>query len=438
MKLMVYSHDAFGLGNIRRMLTICESLLEQIEDLSILVLSGSPMLHSFRLPPRLDYIKLPCINRGESGQLRAKYLGTSLEETLRMRSDLILSAATHFKPDVLLVDKKPYGIEGELTDTVKYLHAELPNTKLVLLLRDILDRAEVTISDWEKNDYYSVIAKYYDRVLVVGMPEIFDITKEYKFPAEVNRKVRFCGYMHRKAGHRSIGEVRQELGVTESESLVLVTPGGGEDGYQLIETYLQGLALIPSETPLKTLIFTGPEMPVSQRLALVEQANQYPQVIIREFSDDLMSYVAAADTVVAMGGYNTICEILTTGRPAVIMPRIKPSHEQLIRATRMHQLGLFQAVHPEQLSPTKLMQSVLHQLQHDHLRPSLSLDLDAMSRIGKHMLDLTQQKQSKTLVDHKIISLAQKLEFAQCHLSSFKTKSQAKSQPSSANLAIAK
>ncbi|MEO1133114.1 MAG: glycosyltransferase, partial [Cyanobacteria bacterium J06639_1] len=76
MKLMVYSHDTYGLGNLRRMLAICEHLLKTLPDLKILLISGAPMLHEFRLPDGLDYIKLPCLRRSESGDLSAKYLGT--------------------------------------------------------------------------------------------------------------------------------------------------------------------------------------------------------------------------------------------------------------------------------------------------------------------------------------------------------------------------
>ncbi|MEL7316717.1 MAG: glycosyltransferase, partial [Cyanobacteria bacterium J06559_3] len=121
MRLMVYSHDAFGLGNLRRMLTICDYLLSCWPRLSILLVSGSPMIQGFRLPKGLDYIKLPCLNRGIAGDISAKYLGTSTEETVALRSQLIYSAACHFKPDLLLVDKKPAGLKGELTQTLEYL-----------------------------------------------------------------------------------------------------------------------------------------------------------------------------------------------------------------------------------------------------------------------------------------------------------------------------
>jgi predicted glycosyltransferase len=74
------------------------------------------MLHSFRLPKRLDYIKLPCLNRGASGAIFAKYLGTEIDETVKLRSELILSAIANFKPDLFVVDKKPYGINNELKE----------------------------------------------------------------------------------------------------------------------------------------------------------------------------------------------------------------------------------------------------------------------------------------------------------------------------------
>jgi predicted glycosyltransferase len=418
MKIMVYSHDAFGLGNIRRMLSICEHLLASIDGVSILVVSGSPMLQSFRLPQGLDYIKLPCLNRGESGNLAVKYLGTDFAATVKLRSDLILAAAINYQPDILLVDKKPYGISGELEATVKYLRANHPKSKLVLLLRDILDRPEVVIPDWENQGYQAAIETDYDQVLVVGMPEIFDITREYQFSGAVSRKVRFCGYIRRSSGRKSTAEIRRELDLLPQQRLVLVTPGGGEDGYDLIENYLQGLALMPQPTLVKSLIFTGPEMPLAKRQMLAEIASNLPQVRLEEFSDDLMSYVTAADTIVAMGGYNTICEILSAERPAVIIPRIKPAQEQLLRAARMQQLRLFKAIHPDKLTPTVLMRTVLQQLQHDQLKPGLKLDLEALPRIAKYLVRLTDQAKSPKLTTRSNIAyITPKREPALCHSS---------------------
>ena len=240
-RIMVYSHDAFGLGNIRRMLAICQYLLKSIPNLSILLISGSPMLQSFRLPMGLDYIKLPCLNRGCSGNMAVKYLNADINSILQLRAELILAAAKNYQPDLVLVDKKPSGIQGELNPTIDYLKNNLPATQWVLLLRDILDSPAKTISEWEREGYYLQVESIYDRILVVGMQKIFDICREYKFNNKIASKVRFCGYIRKQSGLKNRRTVRQELDIKPDEKMVLVTPGGGEDGYYLISNYLTGL-----------------------------------------------------------------------------------------------------------------------------------------------------------------------------------------------------
>jgi predicted glycosyltransferase len=390
MRLMVYSHDAYGLGNIRRMLAICEHLLAMIPELSILLLSGSPMMQGFRLPKGLDYIKLPCLNRGETGQVAAKYLDTEVEETVKLRSDLILSAAGHFKPDLFLVDKKPFGLQDELKQTVKYLRSWCPRTKLVLLLRDILDAPEKTISEWQKNRYPAAIEKYYDQLLVVGEQQVFDFAREYQLPPAIARKVIHCGYLSRQPGLKNRDCIRQELDIAIEDRLVLVTPGGGEDGYTLIHNYLSGLALLPIPHNIKSIIFSGPEMSEIEKATLSRMARQYSSVHMFEFTDDLMSYMAAADAVVSMGGYNTICEILSAEKPAVVIPRVRPSQEQLVRSAKMADLELFKAIHPDQLTPESLLQTLLQQLNNQHKTTTAirQVDCNANHRIVQQICEL--------------------------------------------------
>ncbi len=364
-KILVYSHDAYGLGNISRMLAICNYLLKHISHLSILLVSGSPMLHDFRLPSGLDYIKLPCLNRGQSGQMAVKYLNTDLESTLRLRSEIILAAARNYQPDLVLVDKKPTGIEGELQPTIEYLKRNLPKTRFVLLLRDILDTPEKTIAEWQREDYYCQVESLYDRILVVGMPEIFDLVREYQFNQKLAQKVRYCGYIRKKSGLKNRRTIREELGIAKDEKLVLVTPGGGEDGYALITNYLQGLAQQKDcfvQQKIQTLIFCGAEMPPQHQQQIKRQAKELPGVIIKEFTNDMMSYVNTADLVVSMCGYNTITEVLQKGKKAIVVPRIKPGREQLIRAQSMAKAELIKMIHPEEITPNLLIEAVFASL----------------------------------------------------------------------------
>ena len=391
-KIMVYSHDAYGLGNIRRMLAICKYLLKSIPNLSILLVSGSPILHDFRLPPGLDYIKLPCLNRGW-GQMAVKYLNADLESILRLRSEIILAAARNYQPDLVLVDKKPTGIEGELQPTIEYLKHNLPKTKFVLLLRDILDTPEKTIAEWQREDYYSQVEALYDRILVVGMQEIFDLVREYQFGKAIADKLRYCGYIRKDSGLKNRRTIRQELGIGKDEKLILVTPGGGEDGYYLISNYLQGLAQQRNsftEQNIHTLIFCGAEMPLQHQQQIYQQAKELPGVIVKEFTNDMMSYINAADLVVSMCGYNTITEVLQKGKKAIVVPRIKPGREQLIRAQSMAKAGLIQTIHPEELNPDLLVKIIFNSLSVTKCSLSTvnNLEFSGLPQVANHLTGL--------------------------------------------------
>jgi predicted glycosyltransferase len=383
-KILVYSHDTFGMGNIRRMLALSEYLIETDPDISILLVTGSPVIHSLRLPKRLDYIKLPCLTRTASDVYSAKTLGTGIEETIRLRADLIFAAAAHFKPDVVLVDKNPGGVKGELTKTLQYLKTN-SQARIALILRDILDSPERTVPAWSKQRHSDRIASFYDNVLVLGKPEIFDPRAEYRWPQAVSSKAIFCGYLGKRRSRESRAVIRRQLGIASGEQLVLVTPGGGEDGHPIVKTYCAALPQIHRTRQVRSLIITGPEMPEAQCRMVSDTTAGDSSVACRTFVDNMMAYMEAADVVVSMGGYNTICEILSTGKRAVVIPRAEPVQEQWIRAERMARLGLFTAIHPRQLTPDMLAEAVAMKLRAkaDTRDVSDRLDMNALANVAR-------------------------------------------------------
>lgn len=376
-KLLVYSHDTYGLGNIRRMLAICHHLLEVIPELSILLVTGSPVIHSLRLPSLLDYIKLPCLTRVGRGEYKTKYLSDNIGDAIRLRSDLILSAVRNFKPDMLMVDKKPMGVKGELADTLNYLQSKQPEAKQLLILRDILDSPQTIKSNWTRNGHYEAIKKHYDSVLILGERKVFDPVCEYDFPTSVAGKVEFCGYIRREAEPHIRERTRSRLQINEAEKLVLVTSGGGQDGYSLIENYLSAVRSAPADRRFKSLLVCGPEMPSDQRAILQQQAANERDVMFQEFAGDMIGLMAAADVVISMGGYNSICEILSLKKRAIIIPRFRPTEEQWIRADRLSRLGYFKTIHPDELTPELLLNALLESLTSDDLVteiPEINLD----------------------------------------------------------------
>jgi predicted glycosyltransferase len=390
MKVMVYFNDESGdVGQIHRMLSICEYLLKSIADASVLVISGSPLLSSFRISPALDYIKLPSLNPLQTDRLNSGCSGSDLDIMAKFRSDIILAAARNFKPDILLVDEKPYGLGDELKRTIAYLRCNSAETKFVLLLQDVVDHPSVVIPAWETQGYYGAIGNEYDQVLVVGMQEVFNVSHQYHFSAAIKRKVHFCGYVRYSAEYQQIHSVREELAMPPHQQLIVVAPDDDSDGYGVIATYLQGLALMPDAETILTLIVLGDDMPEAKRNTLIEAASLLDRVVIKSGTYDLMRYLVAANVVVSMGDYDRICEIFSAGTPAVVIPKVKSTQEQVIRVAGLKKLGLLKAIHPDRLTPEYLMELVLKQLQRDPLKPMLKLDLEALPRISKYLLRLT-------------------------------------------------
>ena len=383
MRLMVYSHDTFGLGNIRRMLAICSHMHASIPDLSILIVSGSPMLQSFRVVQGIDYIKLPCLKRTECGELGVRFLDLEVAEIVRLRRELILSTVMSYRPDVVLVDKKPDGLAGELEPSLRHIKCSLPQTRIHLVLRDILDSSRVTVDAWTRRGYYNILRWFYDRVLVLGDQSIFDVCEEYQFPQDLREKVHHCGYVQRQLPARSRSEIRQELGVEQEERLVFVTAGGGEDGYELFSASLAATRSLAQRLPLKTLLVTGPELGTEQTQAICRTAQTQDGLQVIKFTDDLISYMNAADIVISMAGYNTICELLTLGKRAIVVPRVRPIEEQKIRAERLAGFRAFRTILPDELTPRTLESAIEEELQlaQSTVPVSTYIDLGALPRI---------------------------------------------------------
>ena len=83
-----------------------------------------------------------------------------------------------------------------------------------------------------------------------------------------------------------------------------------------------------------------------------------PDVTLVDYCEQMTSSIAAADVVVSMGGYNTVCEVLAMGTPAVIVPRVWPRLEQWIRCERLAALGLLRVLHPDGVSPCGLWRHI--------------------------------------------------------------------------------
>jgi predicted glycosyltransferase len=387
-RILVYSPDSNGLGHITRMLAIGTHMAGTLENASVLVVSGSPMPEGFRLAPRLHHIKLPSVARKWQGDYSTRPLRSEAGDLIELRANLIRGAVVDFRPDMILVDREPYGIEHELEAAIGYAKSNLPRTSLVLVLRDILDSREAAIRAWKSGQFTSAIDRFYDRVLVLGTPLIFDMRREYDLPASVCEKLRYCGYVRLPRSPKRRDTVRRDLGLHAGEQLVLVTPGGGPDGAAVLRAYVDAIPSIHPLNGVRSLIVTGPAMDAADRQPVENAAATLPGVEIREFTPDMMSYFDAADVVVCRGDYNTLCEVATLRKRAVVIPRVRPVQEQRIRAERLAAAGIVTTVLPDALDAPRLAAAVGNELRATTPEPSGVLDLGALRRVTRHVQSL--------------------------------------------------
>ena len=278
-------------------------------------------------------------------------------ELHHLRSRLILETATVYQPDVLLVDHMPHGAMGELTPTLEALHGT--STRIILGLRDIIDHPEVVKRRWRDEGAFDALARYYDQVLVYGSRDVFDIAAECDWPAELARLVRYCGYVCTPDRPDHPKRVRAKcLGPVPSGRLIVAMAGGGADGYPLMSTLLDALPAICATQPSVAVLVTGPFMPEAERQDLKRRAEKLP-VRVRTVVRDPLSYVAAADLVVAMAGYNTTVELMNFGTRTLLVPRRGPSCEQRMRAQRFAERGWVNQLDPDELRADRLAVSVL-------------------------------------------------------------------------------
>ena len=351
-RIALYSPGMVGIGHMRRNLLIAQTLACSPLRAVILMIAEAREANVLALPPRGDCLTLPALRKEFEGQCQPRYLDVALHELVALRARAIAAALETFQPDVLIVDHLPRGALRELDSSLEDLRAA-GRTRCVLGLRDVLDDPARVRREWDEAANEDAIRDYYDGVWIYGDPAVYDPVREYGFSPDVARKVRHTGYLDCRM-RPYFGEVeRAELLAALPElpqRLILCTVGGGQDGANLAEAF--ALAELP---PGATgVILMGPFMPPEVQQRLRRLAAENPRLRVLGYVTDPDLLLSCADRVIAMGGYNTVCEVLSFGKHALIVPRSKPRHEQQIRAERLRALGLLDVLPLEQVTPRAL------------------------------------------------------------------------------------
>ncbi|MDO4792163.1 MAG: glycosyltransferase [Buchananella hordeovulneris] len=362
-KVVLYSHDSQGLGHVRRNLAIAHHLAAHLPALTGkavagLLISGLAPTHRFPLPAGFDWVTIPGVSKGKNGY-QARHLATKTGSLIHLRSQLLEASLLGFAPDLLIVDRHIYGVWNELRRPLEKLRAAHPHSRVVLGLREVLDTPAVAAGEWEALGDPLLMRGLVDQVWVYGDARVHNMIATGEAPASLADRIRFTGYLAK--GRR----VTDAASTDPDVPYILTTAGGGQDGTALL------VAAARAEVPAgyRHLVVTGPQISDADFEQVAAGAEERTEVI--RSLPGLGRHISYASAVIAMGGYNTICEILATDTPALVVPREAPRREQLIRAQALASVGAVDYLRTPEVSTealsTWLATAVGRTVTRDHL-----------------------------------------------------------------------
>ncbi len=356
-RVLLYSHDSYGLGHVSRCRTIANAIVGADSSISVLIISGSPVIGSYEFRSGIDFVRIPgVVKQIDTGEYDSANLRVGVEHTLQIRTRIIRDTADIYQPDLFIVDKEPLGLRGEVLPTLELLKSR--GTPLVMGLRDVMDDAAALAAEWQRKQVVPALRDLYDEIWIYGLPHLCNPMAGIDLPLSVTHKTVYTGYLRRDLPlHADIPHELEE----SQDPYILVTTGGGGDGEDLIDWVLRAYET-DRGIPYGAVIVFGPFMSAAAREGFKERASRFRNIRTLTFTNHLGALMDRAAGVVSMGGYNTFCEILSFDKKALIVPRTRPRQEQLIRAEAARTAGLIEMLDPERIHDPQVMATALRQL----------------------------------------------------------------------------
>jgi len=391
---MFYSHDGLGLGHVRRNLAIAAAVNRRSPDTPVLLAASAEQSDRLGLAPNIDVLRLPGVRKVANEEYVPRRLSITMSDLRSLRSALLKSAVETFRPDVMLVDKHPLGIRGELTEALE-VHAA-NGGRAFLGLRDILDDAASVRESWARYDIPKQIIDHYEGVLIYGQRDVYDVAAEYGLSDELSRRMTYCGYVRDASSEPTVRDISDARWGKRDRPVVLGSVGGGEDGTSLSRAFIEAAR----GAEWDALAVTGPQADIGEARRLRAAASE-AKVRATPFVPQLGTYFRKADAVVCMGGYNTLVEAVASGAPTICVPRTAPRLEQHVRARAFAARGLLRVVPSDEVSGPRLRHEIEALLARRDERPSGDLNLKGAERAAELLVEAAAMRHRRIERDQR-------------------------------------
>ncbi len=346
--VLIHVQHLLGIGHLQRAATLARAM--DATGLRVTLASGGMPLADLDAGGA-EVVQLPALrSRDESFSELVDEKGRPLDEAWKAaRRDRLRALYSARRPKVLLIELFPFGrrqLRFELLPLIETARNDAPRPWIVSSLRDILNAP----SSAEKSAWILGTAReLFDLILVHGDPEIVALEESFPPAAEIADKLRYTGYVTAEA---PVGDA----GASGAADEVLVSTGGGAVAAPLIEAALEARPLTPlADAPWRLLI--GHNLPEAEFRRFAAAAP--PGVRVERARPDFRRLLAGARLSISQAGYNTVMEVLTARRPAIVVPFAAGGEtEQTERARRFAGHGLLTWVDAGSLTGESLAAAV--------------------------------------------------------------------------------
>ena len=368
MKIFFYCQHVLGIGHLFRSLEICRALSAH----EVVLITGGPPI-AMDLPENVRSFHLPELqmDSGFKG-LSSPDQQLSVEQVIERRKQDILALFETEKPDIFLVELYPFGRKAFRFELDPVLEAIAENRrascKVICSVRDILVEKE----DQRRHEDRALktLNQFFDAVLVHSDPRLIKLEETFFRSDDLKIPIVYTGFISQPCptGARKI--TRAQLGLDESQKLIIASAGGGSVGSVLLETVVEAFQHLSDGHQNYLRVYTGPYIAEKDFESLTRAAGQ--RVFVGKFNADFLPFLAAADLSVSMAGYNTSMNILATRVRALVWP-FSQNQEQVMRAGRLAEIGALKVISQQDLTPQRLAQLMDRSLAQNF---SASFDVD--------------------------------------------------------------
>ena len=348
-RIVFYSQHLVGVGHHFRNRQIIRALADEYD---VYFIDGGRSVPGATLPASIQTHHLTPVFKDLTSGCLTSETEYDIQTVLKSRKQALISLIDRICPDIFIIEYFPFArweLASELLAATYKARSINLNIRIVCSLRDVPRRTQ------NADLIYSILNRHFHALLIHADPQLTRLEDHFPHTNKIHIPVHYTGYV--------VEPLKDVDRGFQKQNSVLVSAGGGADGYDLIKSCIKAWQHLYQRGIVKDrkmIIFTGPFMPQAQYATLESMCNGGPFQIDR-FTPHFLQWMQMADLSISRAGYNTCMNILETCTRAILIPGALVS-DQEFRAHRLSKLGLADTISPKKLTTNKLAKAIVNAL----------------------------------------------------------------------------